>query len=114
MTFVDAVKTCFSKYADFEGCASRSEVWWWVLFTLLASLALDTVSKGMSGVFSLATLLPGIAVTARRLHDTDRSGWLQLLWLVPVIGWIFVLVWCIQDTKPNRYGGLPLGSTPTL
>jgi uncharacterized membrane protein YhaH (DUF805 family) len=53
-------------------------------------------------------------VTARRLHDTDRSGWLQLLWLVPVIGWIFVLVWCIQDTKPNRYGGLPLGSTPTL
>ena len=55
-------------------------------------------------VFSLLTFVPGIAVAARRLHDTNRSGWLQLLILIPVIGWILVIVWLVQDGKvPNRY-----------
>ena len=58
-----------------------------------------------SGLFSLAVLLPGIAVTARRLHDTDRSGWLQLIGLIPLIGWIIMIVWCVQEAKePNRFG----------
>jgi uncharacterized membrane protein YhaH (DUF805 family) len=104
MNFVDAVKICFMKYADFNGCASRPEFWWWVLFTAVASAALQSVSRELSAAFSIATFLPGIAVTSRRLHDTDRSGWLQLLWLIPIIGWILLIIWCAEQGKPNRYG----------
>jgi uncharacterized membrane protein YhaH (DUF805 family) len=107
MTFIDAVKTCFTKYADFNGCASRPEFWWWVLFTVVASIALQSVSDNLSAAFSIATCLPGIAVTARRLHDTDRSGWWQLLYFLPIIGWIVLLIWCAEEGKPNRYGGSP-------
>jgi len=105
MTFVESIKTCFSKYADFNGRASRPELWWWVLFVILASAALSTISSMLSGLFSLAVLVPNIAVTARRLHDTDRSGWLQLVALIPLIGWIVVIYWCVQEGKePNRFG----------
>jgi uncharacterized membrane protein YhaH (DUF805 family) len=104
MTFVDSIRTCFKKYADFTGCASVSEFWWWILFTILAGIVLEMVSHKLSILFSLLTFLPGIAVAARRLHDTNRSGWLQLLFLIPVIGWILVIVWWVQDGKvPNRY-----------
>jgi uncharacterized membrane protein YhaH (DUF805 family) len=109
MTFVEAVKICFTKYADFNGCASRPEFWWWVLFTFVATAALQTVSYNLSGLFSIGTLLPGIAVTARRLHDTDRSGWLQLLWLIPLVGWILLIIWCAEAGKANRYGTSPSG-----
>jgi uncharacterized membrane protein YhaH (DUF805 family) len=109
MNFLDAVKICFTKYADFNGCASRPEFWWWVLFTAVASAALQSVSRDLSAAFSIATFLPGIAVTARRLHDTDRSGWLQLLWLIPIIGWILLIIWCAEPGKPNRYGASPQG-----
>lgn len=111
MTFIDAVKICFTKYADFNGCASRPEFWWWILFTFVATAALQSVSNDLSGLFSIATLLPGIAVTARRLHDTDRSGWLQLLWLIPIIGWILLVIWCAEQGKPNRYVGTAQGTT---
>jgi uncharacterized membrane protein YhaH (DUF805 family) len=108
MTFVESIRTCFSKYADFNGRASRPELWWWVLFVFVASAVLGFISPMLSGVFSLAVLLPGIAVTARRLHDTDRTGWLQLVWLIPVIGWIILIVWCVQEAKePNRFGAAP-------
>ena len=104
MTFVESIRTCFTKYADFNGCASRSEYWWWVLFVLLASIGLGIISDKLSGVFTIATLLPYFAVTARRLHDTNRSGWLQLLFIIPIIGWILLIVWCAQEGKtPNRY-----------
>jgi uncharacterized membrane protein YhaH (DUF805 family) len=104
MTFVDSIKTCFSKYAEFEGRASRSEFWWWALFVFLASAAASVISPMVSGLFSLGVLLPNIAVAARRLHDTDRSGWLQLVMLIPLIGWILMIYWCVQPSKdPNRF-----------
>lgn len=104
MTFGESIKVCFSKYADFTGRAVRSEFWWWTLFTFLVSLATGLLSEMVSGLFSLATILPSLAVGARRLHDTDRSGWWQLLWFIPVIGWIILLVWFIQEGKePNRF-----------
>lgn len=110
MTFGESIKTCFTKYADFSGRASKSELWWWVLFVFLASAAAGIVSQAVSGLFALATLLPSIAVTTRRLHDTDRGGWLQLIGLIPLIGWIIMIVWCVQEPKePNRFGG----SAPT-
>ena len=105
MTFGEAIKVCFNKYAAFDGCAARPEFWWWVLFTFIAAVVLRSVSYGLSVAFSLATFVPSIAVTARRLHDTDRSGWLQLLGLIPVIGWILLIIWCAEPGKPNRYGG---------
>jgi uncharacterized membrane protein YhaH (DUF805 family) len=104
MTFSDAVKICFAKYADFSGVAARPEFWWWVLFTFVATAVLRSVSYNLAGLFSLATCLPGIAVTARRLHDTDRSGWLLLLWFIPIIGWILLVIWCAEPGRPNRYG----------
>jgi len=104
MTFGEAIKVCFNKYAFFDGCAARPEFWWWVLFTFIAAAVLRSISYSLSAAFSLATLLPSIAVTARRLHDTDRSGWLQLLWIIPIIGWILLIIWCAEPGKPNRYG----------
>ena len=105
MTFGESIRTCFSKYAEFNGRATRSEFWWWALFVILASAAIGIVSEVASGVFSLAVLLPYVAVATRRLHDTDRSGWLQLVGLIPLVGWILLIVWCAQEGKePNRYG----------
>ena len=109
MTFGKSISTCFSKYADFSGRASRSEFWWWALFVCLATAACSIVSEMLSAVFSLAVLLPYLAVGARRLHDTDRSGWLQLLALIPLIGFIILLVWFVQEGKePNRFGAAPV------
>jgi uncharacterized membrane protein YhaH (DUF805 family) len=104
MTFGDSIKTCFTKYADFTGRASRSEYWWFVLFIVLASIILSMVTPLLSGLFSLATLLPSIAAAARRLHDTDKSGWWQLIGLIPLLGWIVIIVLLVQEAKePNRF-----------
>ncbi len=97
MTFQEAIKLCFQKYADFSGRAKRPEFWWFVLFTFLASMILGVVSSMLSGLFSLAVIVPSLAVGARRLHDIGRSGWWQLIWLVPVIGWIILIYWCAQE-----------------
>jgi uncharacterized membrane protein YhaH (DUF805 family) len=92
MTFGESIKTCFTKYADFTGRASRSEYWWWFLFDKLTA------------VFSLAVLLPGIAVGVRRLHDIDKSGWFLLLYFIPIIGGIILLYWAVQEGRePNRF-----------
>ena len=104
MTFGESIRICFSKYADFEGRASRSEYWWWFLFTVLGSLATGIVNETLSALFSLGILLPSLAVGARRLHDVDLSGWYLLLWLVPLIGWIVLFAWSLQAAEePNRF-----------
>jgi len=109
------------KYAVFSGRSQRSEYWYFVLFYLLIFIALcvvdwlvGTFSPSaeiglLSGVFSLAMVIPSIAVAARRLHDTDRSGWWQLLSLIPLIGVIVLIVFLAQDSKPgeNKYGPNP-------
>ena len=106
MTFSESIQVCFKKYADFNGCASQSEFWWWALFVMLSSMVLGIVSNKLSGLFVLGTLLPYIAVGTRRLHDTDKSGWMQLVGLIPIIGWIIPIYWLAQPTKsPNRFGG---------
>ena len=101
MTFIDSIKTCFSKYADFTGRASRSEFWWWALFTIIASISLSVISDKLPLLFSLATLIPYIAVTTRRLHDIDKSGWMQLVGLIPIIGWIIMIVWLASAPKSS-------------
>ncbi len=115
--FTEALK----KYAVFSGRSRRKEYWYFVLFTVLISIALSIIdgltgtydnSAGiglLSGIFSLAILIPSIAVSVRRLHDIDRTGWWILISLVPIIGWIVLLVFHLQDSTPgtNRYGPNP-------
>jgi len=102
MTFQESIKVCFSKYADFTGRASRSEYWWFMLFLILVSLAASMISPMLSGLFSLGTLLPALAAATRRLHDTNRSGWWQLIAFVPVIGLIVMLIFFAQEGKAGE------------
>ena len=111
MTFTESVKVCFSKYAEFKGRASRSEFWWWFLFTTVAGIAAQVIGHVPAAVFAIGTLLPWIAVTARRLHDIDKSGWWQLIGIIPLIGWGLMIYWCVQDSgATNQYGDPPLRS----
>jgi len=109
-----AVKTCFRKYADFSGRAARPEFWWFVLFQILVSAALGIFSQRLQGLGNLVMLLPGLAVGARRLHDIDKSAWLLLLWLIPVLGWILLIYWAAQpgNAGANKYGEPPTGAAP--
>jgi len=109
------------KYADFSGRARRKEYWFFVLFNILISVVLTVcdvfvgtysaaASVGiLSGIYTLAVLIPGIAVTVRRLHDTGRSGWWILIVLVPIVGWIVLLVFMLINSQPgqNAYGPSP-------
>lgn len=103
MNFIESISTCFRKYATFEGTASRSEYWWFWLFLVVGAIVIGSISNTLAVIFNLATLVPSLAAGARRLHDTDRSGWWQLLALVPVVGWIALIILLAQESKANRY-----------
>jgi uncharacterized membrane protein YhaH (DUF805 family) len=103
MTFTESITTCLSKYATFRGVASRSEYWWFFLFLVVTSWALGLVSDALVYIFNLAMLLPSLAAGVRRLHDTNRSGWWLLMWLIPFIGWICVVVLLVEKSSPSRY-----------
>lgn len=100
MNFQESIQTCFRKYADFTGRASRPELWWFYLFLVGAAVVTMLVSTTLYYVFWLGTLLPAIAVTTRRLHDTNRSGWWQLISLVPIVGSIVLIVFLAQPGLP--------------
>lgn len=104
------------QYTVFSGRARRKEYWMFVLINMIVSAVLNVIQSviGMevpyiTMIYSLAVLLPGIAVAARRLHDTDRSGWWQLLVLIPIIGAIVILVFLCQKgtAGSNRFGEDP-------
>ena len=101
-SFGEAITTCLSKYATFEGRASRSEYWYFVLFTVLLSFATALISDVLNLFALLAIALPSLAVGVRRLHDTDRSGWWYLIWFVPVVGWVILIVFFCQRGTPGR------------
>lgn len=119
MGFVEAIVSAFKGYVNFRDRACRSEYWWYVLFGILGSLVIGLVETAMridpdvgvfSTIFSLAIFLPSLAVSVRRLHDIDRSGWWLLLWMVPLFGAIVQIVWACQRGTPgsNRFGPDPL------
>ena len=109
------------KYAVFSGRSSRKEFWYFSLFNFLIVivLAVADVMTGtfdaeigiglLGGIYTIAVLIPGIAVSVRRLHDTDRSGWWLLIAFIPLIGAIVLLVFWAQDSQPgeNQYGSNP-------
>lgn len=115
--FVAALK----KYAVFGGRSRRREYWYFVLFSSIITVALvivdsaigtfdSTVGLGLlSGLFSLAILIPSIAVSVRRLHDIDRTGWWFLISFIPLIGTIVLLVFAVLDSTSggNRFGPNP-------
>ena len=113
MNFGEAIKSGFSNYVNFSGRAVRSEYWFWTLFTIIGvaiaaglDIAIFNAPALFYFVFTLAIFLPSLAVTIRRLHDLDRSGWWIFLNFVPLIGVIVMIVWfCTRGTSgPNRFG----------
>ena len=109
------------KYAVFQGRARRKEYWWFTLFNIIISILLAVIDGatgnfdvetgyGLFGaIYTLAVLIPSIAVSVRRLHDTGRSGWWLLILLLPLIGVIVILVFMLLDSnaEDNEYGPPP-------
>ncbi len=122
MSFMESIQTVFQKYAVFEGRARRSEYWWFYLAVTVVSSVLSGIARAagtggfgtvvsiISGIVALGCLVPSISVTTRRLHDTGKSGWWQLLYLT-CIGSIVIFIFCLLDSQPgdNQYGPNPKG-----
>ena len=113
---MDEFLAAFKKYAVFEGRSRRREFWFFTLFVYIVLFVLYVVDYMLgtgilSTIFGLAVLIPSLAVGARRLHDTGRSGWWQLLYLLPAIGAIVLIVFFVLDSQPgtNAYGPNPKG-----
>ena len=105
------------KYADFSGRARRKEFWMFVLINFVIVLILSALDMALgigllSALYSLAVLVPSIAVGARRLHDTGRTGWWQLIGLIPFIGILVLIIFFVMDSNPgdNQYGPNPKGT----
>jgi len=124
MDIQTSIRTCLmEKYADFTGRAQRSEFWWYVLAVTIIGMVLSRLDQSLFGMsafgtpvgilsplFSLAVLIPNIAVGARRLHDIGRSGWWMLIALIPLVGILVLIYWYAQPgtAGDNEYGADPL------
>ena len=121
MSFGQAIKSFFINYVNFKGRARRSEFWFAVLFTSLVSMAISIIAPGhtelvngieiqqssaLSNLWQLATLLPSLSISWRRLHDVDKSGGWWFFVFLPIVGWILLLIQFVKDGQPvaNRFG----------
>ena len=112
MTPMQAIQSVFGNYANFNGRASRPEYWWFSVFVAIIQAALfvvfvslQEVGAALLGIWSLAIILPALAVTVRRLHDTDRSGWWFLIQVIPFGGLVLLVFMVLSGTSgTNRYG----------
>ena len=119
MQFGEAIVVCLQKYATFSGRASRAEFWYFALFQVLVGIVsgiidstfFPTTDGPLNWIGTVLLFLPGVAVACRRLHDCDKSGWLQLLMLT-IVGLIPLVVWWATrgTSGDNRYGPDPLRS----
>lgn len=112
--YVDVLK----KYTVFEGRAPRKEYWMFVLFNIIIDIILTFIGKALglnflTAIYTLAVLLPSLAVLARRLHDTGRSAWWILIGLIPFIGAFILFIFAVLDSEPgqNKYGPNPKGES---
>ena len=111
MNFVQSIQTCYKKFFDFSGRASKSEYWWFQLYTIIIYCLQFVFQGDLVLVFSIlviANIIPLYAAGVRRLHDTDKSGWMVLISVIPLIG-LYIIVLLIADgTKgKNRFGPKP-------
>lgn len=120
VSFQEAISMAFNQYCKFTGRASRSEYWWFALFTFILGAvvlgvvggifgAQSTVYTCISCIINLALLLPSLGLCVRRLHDIGKGGGWIFINFVPLIGWIIFLVWMVKDSEPgnNRFGPMP-------
>ncbi|MBD5289145.1 MAG: DUF805 domain-containing protein [Bacteroides sp.] len=116
-TFQEALRSAIvENYCNFEGRASRSQYWWYVLFTALLGFLIgiifgeETTGNIIQGIVTLALLLPGLGLAVRRLHDIGKSGWWIFLAFIPLVGAIILIVWFCQNSQmfPNQYGEVPM------
>ncbi len=128
MDFMTAVRTCLAKYVEFSGRARRSEFWYFALFTLLVAIVTSRIDTALgtdytntgggvvNSVVSLALFLPSLAAGVRRLHDIGRSGLWVLLILVPILGWVLLIIWWCRNTgrAENQYGPNPKNAPSDL
>ena len=113
MNFTQSISHCFNNYTNFNGRASRSEFWWFFLFVTILEFGADiwdaSVGYGETGFYIwiviAATITPSLSVGARRLHDLNKSGWWQLLWIT-IIGGILLIIWHATEgeNKKNKFG----------
>lgn len=120
MNFKDIIaivkSVILKNYVNFEGRATRAEFWWFFLFNFIVGLIFGLFGKVgtiLSGIWSLAILLPQLGLGVRRLHDINKSGWYWLIGLIPIVGWIILIIWWAQpgERTENQYGPMPV--TPT-
>ena len=102
MNPIEAVTSVFRNFVNFNGRARRSEFWWFALFAFLSQIILNFVPI-LGSIYSLALLLPSLAVTARRLHDTNRTAWWMLLYLVPILGIIVLAIMALAVLGVNAF-----------
>ncbi|MCM1522648.1 MAG: DUF805 domain-containing protein [Muribaculaceae bacterium] len=117
VSFKDAVVRALTvNYCNFEGRSSRSEYWWFCLFTFILGAVVsvifsfsETLETIVTSVVWLALLLPSIGVGVRRLHDIGRTGWWLLISFIPLVGAILLIIWFVRDSdpQPNQYGPVP-------
>ncbi|QDO94922.1 DUF805 domain-containing protein [Formosa sediminum] len=113
------LKVIKEHYADFKGRARRQEYWMFVLINMIISWSISllgylfdvSIFSILSGIYSLAVFIPGFAVSVRRLHDVGKSGWFLLIAVIPIIGWIWLIVLMATDSEvgPNNWGDNPKG-----
>ena len=108
MDFTTSVKTCFAKFADFSGRATRSEYWWFVLAYFILAIVTGFIHEYFYFLVVLVFLVPMISAGVRRLHDIGKTGWLLLIGLIPLVG-LVLIYFMVQPTQPepNPYGVPP-------
>ena len=106
--FIEAIKLAFVHYADFKGRSRRSEYWWFTLFNIIVSGVLSIALPDFAWIWTLAVLIPGLSLCVRRLHDVGKSGWFYLWTLLPLAGFIIILIqFCKDSTEDNQWGPNP-------
>lgn len=130
MNFTAAIRSFWSRFADFKGRSRRSEYWYVQVFLVVTNLAVAGIdlalmdgdvdrfiANGGGGIVGLiwifATIVPALAVLIRRLHDAGKTGWWALVGFIPFVGAIVLLVFTVTDSSPgeNKYGTSPKASS---
>ena len=108
VNFIEAIKLYFTRYTDFKGRSRRSEYWWASLGIGLLGSIIGAIIPNLAWIWTLAVMVPSLAICVRRLHDIGKSGWNYLFILIPLVGPILLIIWfCKDSTEDNQWGPNP-------